>query len=614
MDSMPTWRSRKCQPVPVSHSKKKKKKIKKFKFYLYTFLFLAPVKWRNKEFAGIAFEQLVCRVRGIASTPHILKSLNLTQSTSTKTKEKISKDDASKSSTPKKSSSSSSSGLKSYEEIDGLNDSDETNNNDDDDDDNAPESAEDAAMREKLRQKKLGAHLHFQTNLYELLHIGELGENATQADIKKAYRAMVLQYHPDKNTAIDDDIFKKIQSAYDTLSDEEKRREYDSTIPFDDSLPPSSLDALEDFYKVFAPVFRRNAKWSTVQPVPPLGDASTPISKVLKFYEFWESFKSWRSWPHLNEFDVNTADGRDERRWMERRNEATQSKKKKAEKMRVNELITRSRRLDPRIVAYMTGEAERVKKQQQELARQRRDAQKSARAQDLARRADITPVGPTVAAPVAEVAADTATAAAAAATTAPATDDEGSEKAWSSEELVALAKAVARFPPGARNRWEQIQPSLPNRSVKEIIARTKQIAAESDARRLADRGIAVPDAYQSSQAKAKMKTTAAAQRSDRNDKALQNESKVTVVSAAAVATPAAAPVVAAPAPAAATTDAASATPADDWTPAQQQLLEEALKLFPGPGKERWTGIAQHVGRSRKDCVERFKVCVSLLNK
>jgi hypothetical protein len=609
MDSMPTWRSHKSRPVPVSHpsksEKKKKKKSQIFKFiYL---LFLAPVKWRNKEFAGIAYEQLVCRVRGIASTPHILKSLNSTQSTSTKTKDKSSKDDASKSSTPKKSSSSS--GLKSYEEIDGLNDSDETNN--DDDDENAPESAEDAAMREKLRQKKLGAHLHFQTNLYELLHIGELGENATQADIKKAYRAMVLQYHPDKNTAIDDDIFKKIQSAYDTLSDEEKRREYDSTIPFDDSLPPSSLDAAEDFYKVFAPVFRRNAKWSTVQPVPPLGDASTPISKVLKFYEFWESFKSWRSWPHLNEFDVNTADGRDERRWMERRNEATQSKKKKAEKMRVNELITRSRRLDPRIIAYMTGEAERVKKQQQELARQRRDAQKNARAQDLARRADITPVGPTVAAPAAEVAADTA----AAAVTAPTTGDEGSEKPWSSEELVALAKAVARFPPGARNRWEQIQPSLPNRSVKEIIARTKQIAAESDARRLADRGIAVPDAYQSSQAKAKMKTTAAAQRSDRNDKALQNESKVTVVSAAAVATPAAAAApVATPAPAAATTDAASATPVDDWTPAQQQLLEEALKLFPGPGKERWTGIAQHVGRSRKDCVERFKVCVSLLNK
>lgn len=466
-------------------------------------------------------------------------------------------------------------------------------------------------MREKLRQKKMGAHLHFQTNLYELLGIGELGEHATQADIKKAYRAMVLQYHPDKNTAIDDDIFKKIQDAYDTLSNDDKRREYDSTIPFDDSIPPASLDASEDFFKVFAPAFRRNAKWSSVQPVPELGEPNMPMAKVLKFYEFWESFKSWRSWPHLNEFDVNTADGREERRWMERRNDATQSKKKKAEKMRMNELITRARRNDPRIIAYNAGEIERTKKQKEDALRQRREAQKQARAQDLARRADITPVGPATPVPV-PVAAEPAPVAVAAATAAAATpggDESG--KPWTAEELVALAKAVAKFPPGARNRWEQMQPLLPNRSVKEIIARTKQIAAESDARRLADRGIAVPDAFSSSQAKAKAKTTAAAQRSDRNDKALQEESKVTVVSASAVA---AASAEAAPATASApVADAAAAPAADDWTPAQQQLLEEALKLFPGPGKERWTGIAQHTGRSRKDCVERFKVCVSLLS-
>jgi hypothetical protein len=49
------------------------------------------------------------------------------------------------------------------------------------------------------RQQRPGrgrwAHLHFQT-------IGDLGEKATPApaDLKKTYRAMVLQHHPDKNT------------------------------------------------------------------------------------------------------------------------------------------------------------------------------------------------------------------------------------------------------------------------------------------------------------------------------------------------------------------------------------------------------------------------------
>jgi hypothetical protein len=58
--------------------------------------------------------------------------------------------------------------------------------------------------------------------------------------------------------------------------------------------------------------------------------------------------------------------------------------------------------------------------------------------------------------------------------------------------------------------------------------------------------------------------------------------------------------------------AASAT-VDDWSEAEQAKLEEALRLFPGAAsdKERWQSIADHVGRSRKDCVMRFRYCASL---
>jgi len=54
--------------------------------------------------------------------------------------------------------------------------------------------------------------------------------NASAADIKKSYFKLAKQYHPDVNdTAEAKDKFAKINNAYETLSDDSKRRVYDST-------------------------------------------------------------------------------------------------------------------------------------------------------------------------------------------------------------------------------------------------------------------------------------------------------------------------------------------------------------------------------------------------
>ena len=63
-------------------------------------------------------------------------------------------------------------------------------------------------------------------DLYEIL---EVPRNASQEDIKKAYRKLVHQYHPDSHPG-DKDIeekFKKINAAYSVLNDPEKRAKYD---------------------------------------------------------------------------------------------------------------------------------------------------------------------------------------------------------------------------------------------------------------------------------------------------------------------------------------------------------------------------------------------------
>ena len=137
-------------------------------------------------------------------------------------------------------------------------------------------------------------------------------------------RKKVLKHHPDKKAgavgnANDDSFFKCIQKALDVLTNAEKRRQFDSADPYykeleeNDPTEKEAKRAIESdpnqFFKLFAPEFEREAHFSKIEPVPLLGTMDSTKEEVEGFYDFWYNFDSWKSFEYYDK-EVNEGSDR----------------------------------------------------------------------------------------------------------------------------------------------------------------------------------------------------------------------------------------------------------------------------------------------------------------
>ena len=125
-------------------------------------------------------------------------------------------------------------------------------------------------------------------NFYEMLGVSK---QASPDEIKKAYRKLAKKYHPDKNDSSESaSHFKKLNEAYEVLSDPQKRKEYDrpSSSPF------GNMGFGSGFEDIFNDLF--SGKRRNRQPPPPqkgshrgieiivdLKDAVLGCNKDIKF-------------------------------------------------------------------------------------------------------------------------------------------------------------------------------------------------------------------------------------------------------------------------------------------------------------------------------------------
>lgn len=134
-----------------------------------------------------------------------------------------------------------------------------------------------------------------------------LTEDASDEDIKKAYRKLASKWHPDKHSSESakktaEEEFKLIKEAYETLSDSNKRHSYDfsrktSNTGSSSSFHHSHFEDVEDLMKNF---FNQRSHGNPFSDIFGFSSASRIIAQAEVTLTFWEAIFGCRKTFELN--------------------------------------------------------------------------------------------------------------------------------------------------------------------------------------------------------------------------------------------------------------------------------------------------------------------------
>ncbi|KAK3054867.1 hypothetical protein LTR09_004025 [Extremus antarcticus] len=241
------------------------------------------------------------------------------------------------------------------------------------------------------------------TSYYELLG---LQRQATEDEIKKAYRRKALELHPDRNYGQEEaatKTFAEVQAAYEVLSDPQERawydshesavlrgddgpgqdqtpsyqnikitsaddlarlvRKFNSNVQFDDS-PSGFFGFVRETFEQLAKEEEVAADWENVDAsdYPSFGHKDDSYDDVVKsFYSAWSSFSTVKGFGWKDKYRLSEAPDRWYRRRMEKENKAARQEGIKEFNDAVRSLVAFVRKRDPRYVPSTRSEADRQK-------------------------------------------------------------------------------------------------------------------------------------------------------------------------------------------------------------------------------------------------------------